>query len=129
MWASDVLPSPGGPASSTWSSGSPRRLRGLDEDRELSRHLLLVDELLEARGAQRAVELLVDDLCRAGVADARREDRGVANGLLRLLVLGAHAALAPLVLASAALRSAAATSSSALSPSTRSSSFSASAGV
>ena len=39
MWASEVLPSPGGPASSTWSSASPRRRGGLDEDLELARDL------------------------------------------------------------------------------------------
>jgi hypothetical protein len=43
MCASVVLPRPGGPNSSTWSSASPRAARGLDEDRELVAHLLLAD--------------------------------------------------------------------------------------
>jgi hypothetical protein len=37
MWASVVLPRPGGPNSSTWSIDSPRLLGGLDEDFELPR--------------------------------------------------------------------------------------------
>ena len=37
MLARVVLPSPGGPASSTWSSGSPRDSGGLDEDRRAAR--------------------------------------------------------------------------------------------
>ena len=58
MLASEVLPSPGGPASRTWSSGSPRRARRLDEDPELLGHLDLVDEVGQGRRAQAAVEVL-----------------------------------------------------------------------
>ena len=64
MPASDVLPRPGGPASSTWSSGSPRAQRRLDRQRELLLDLVLPDEVLEPLGAQRAVEVLLGELLR-----------------------------------------------------------------
>ena len=70
MCASEVLPSPGGPASRTWSSGSPRRRGRLDEDRELVGDLLLVDEVGEPLRAQRAVELVL------AAGRRRRVDRG-----------------------------------------------------
>ena len=50
MWASEVLPRPGGPASSTWSSGSPRRRARLDEDPELLGDLDLIDEVGQLGG-------------------------------------------------------------------------------
>ena len=126
MWASEVLPSPGGPASRTWSSGSLAPARGLDEDLELAGDLLLVDEVGEPPRAQRAVELLV--------AAARRRrpsaDRARRSRLDVRAPLDARsrAMLTPPP-GSPALRSAAPISSSALSPSAPSSSFSASAGV
>ena len=77
IWASDVLPRPGGPASSTWSSASLAGAGGLDEDPELVAHRLLADEVAEPARAQRAVELLVArdlgrglDALDAGRADA-----------------------------------------------------------
>ena len=44
--ASDVLPRPGGPASRTWSSASPRALAASMRDRELLLERLLADEVL-----------------------------------------------------------------------------------
>ena len=50
--ASEVLPRPGGPASSTWSSASPRARAASIDDRELRAQRLLPDELVErAAGA------------------------------------------------------------------------------
>ena len=69
IWASEVLPRPGGPASSTWSSASPRARGGLDRDAELRLQRLLADELVEPARAQRDVELLV----RRARASARRD--------------------------------------------------------
>ena len=95
----------------------------LDEDSELLRDLELVDEVLELRRPERAVEVIVsaggpgivdDDLLVA--VDPRRADP--------LPRLDAHAAFAP-----AALRSADWTISSGLSPSAPERSFSASGGV
>ena len=58
MFASEVLPRPGGPASSTWSRGSPRLLGRLDEDLELRGDLLLVDEVGQSLRPQRGIELV-----------------------------------------------------------------------
>ena len=56
--ASDVLPSPGGPASSTWSSASPRAAAASSDDRRAAPCSAgLADELLQAPRPQRAVEL------------------------------------------------------------------------
>ena len=52
--ASEVLPSPGGPASRTWSSASPRPLRRVERDPELLLDALLADELGERAGPERA---------------------------------------------------------------------------
>ena len=54
MCASVVLPRPGGPNSSTWSSASPRLRAALDEDLELLAHLLLADVLGERRSGRSA---------------------------------------------------------------------------
>ena len=50
MWASEVLPSPGGPASSTWSSDSSRRRAASMNTASWPVDLLLVDEVGERRG-------------------------------------------------------------------------------
>ena len=96
-----------------------------DEDLELVGDLDLVDEVLEPRRAQAAVEVLVAADRRPGVLDPDLLiwDVGGADPLAGLDRLHA-ASLAP-----AAWRSADWTSSSALSPEALSSSFSASAGV
>ncbi len=59
MWASEVLPSPGGPGEQHVVEGLAAAPGGLDEDLELAGDLLLVDELRQARRPQRAVELVV----------------------------------------------------------------------
>ena len=62
--ASEVLPRPGGPASSTWSSASPRPFAASSAIRELLLDALLADELGERARPERALELLlaaVDD--------------------------------------------------------------------
>ena len=51
--ASVVLPSPGGPANSTWSSASPRVPGGLDEHGEIGAQLRLADELGQPLRPQR----------------------------------------------------------------------------
>ena len=47
-----VLPRPGGPANSTWSSASPRVQRGPDRELELGLQRLLADELVQPPRAQ-----------------------------------------------------------------------------
>jgi hypothetical protein len=47
--ASDVLPSPGGPASRTWSSASPRAFAASSAIDELLLDALLADEVVERR--------------------------------------------------------------------------------
>ena len=97
---------------------------GLEEDPELFGDLDLVDEVLELRRAQGAVEVVVptggprvvDDDLRIVILDP--------GGADPLAGLDAHAAFAP-----AALRSAACTISSGVSPAALASSFSASGGV
>ena len=70
-----VLPRPGGPASRTWSSASPRAAVGGDRDAELLAQLVLADELLQPLGAERGVQLVVGALVRRLQAvDARRAD-------------------------------------------------------
>ena len=59
MNASDVLPSPGGPTSSTWSSASPREMRRVQRDAQLLLHALLADEVLEAARPERPLDLVV----------------------------------------------------------------------
>src|SRR6059036_1396132 len=61
--ASVVLPRPGGPTNSTWSSAS-LRARGLDEHREVGARLLLADELGEPLRAQRGLRVFVAALGR-----------------------------------------------------------------
>jgi hypothetical protein len=58
MWASVVLPSPGGPKSSTWSSDSLRLAGRLDEDFQLLTDLDLTGVVGQPLGAQRAFERL-----------------------------------------------------------------------
>ena len=83
MWASEVLPSPGGPGEQDVVERLAATLRRLDEDPELFRHLLLVDELRERRRPQRAVELVLAERRVAGVdrprARAPRRPRGPAR--------------------------------------------------
>ena len=57
--ASEVLPSPGGPASSTWSSASPRAVAASIATASCSLQLRLADELLEAPRPQRHLELVL----------------------------------------------------------------------
>ena len=51
--ASVVLPRPGGPWNSTWSSASPRDLAAAMKIFEVLAHLLLADEVVERLRAQR----------------------------------------------------------------------------
>ena len=51
--ASVVLPRPGGPKSSTWSSASPRGCAASMKTAQILAHLLLADELVERLRAQR----------------------------------------------------------------------------
>ena len=53
--ASVVLPSPGGPESSTWSGALPRPRGGVEHQRELVAHHALADELLQPARAQRGL--------------------------------------------------------------------------
>ena len=55
MRQSVVLPSPGGPSSRMWSSGSPRCLAACDEDPEVLLERLLPDELVERAGPERGL--------------------------------------------------------------------------
>ena len=92
--ASEVLPSPGGPASSTWSSASPRAAGRLDRDRELLAQLRLPDELLEAPRPQRHLELVLGARGRASGSaraslTARRPPRRVARSAAAEQLLGA----------------------------------------
>ena len=57
MYARLVLPRPGGPASSTWSSASPRAFAAVERDLELLLDALLADELVEPARAEADVEL------------------------------------------------------------------------
>ena len=59
MCASDVLPSPGGPASSTWSSGSPRRRAASMKSASWPLSCSWPTKSVEHPRAQRAVELLL----------------------------------------------------------------------
>ena len=52
--ASVVLPRPGGPDSSTWSAGAPRRLGGLEHQLELLADLRLADELARVASGRSA---------------------------------------------------------------------------
>ena len=53
--ASVVLPRPGGPKNSVWSSVSPPALGGVDRDLERALHLRLPDELVQPRRPERRV--------------------------------------------------------------------------
>ena len=57
IWASEVLPSPGGPASSTWSSASPRLAAAAIETASWSLSASWPTKSSSRRGPQRAVEL------------------------------------------------------------------------
>ena len=59
-----VLPRPGGPASSTWSTACPRCLRGGEHDLEVLAQARLTDELVEVARPQRR---LFGDLGRVGL--------------------------------------------------------------
>ncbi len=56
--ASVVLPSPGGPKNSTWSSGSLRALAAAMKMRRFSRAALLPDEFVERLGPQRRIDIV-----------------------------------------------------------------------
>ena len=78
--ASVVLPKPGGPANSTWSSASPRDLRRLDEDPQVLLGLRLPDEFLQPLRTQMRVDGVFGFLVAVGEAGVhaacRRGDRG-----------------------------------------------------
>ena len=57
-----VFPSPGGPANSTWSSGSATLLGSLDEDPEVLLQFLLPDELVERARPERRLVVLGERL-------------------------------------------------------------------
>src|ERR1700693_3226550 len=59
MFASVVLPRPGGPAIMMCSIGSPPPLGCLDQDLQVRLDGILPDELAQMAGAKAAVELLV----------------------------------------------------------------------
>ena len=73
IWASVVLPRPGGPANSTWSSGVAASLGRLDEHLEVGARLLLADELAQILRAQRWLRVVSLAL------GPRDEARGVAD--------------------------------------------------
>ena len=54
--ASVVLPSPGGPDSSTWSGARPRRRAASSTSAELLAHPLLADHLVEGARTQRRLD-------------------------------------------------------------------------
>ena len=62
--ASVVLPSPGGPDSSTWSGAAPRAVGGLQDQPELLADPRLADELSQVLGTQRRLDGAVVDLQR-----------------------------------------------------------------
>ena len=72
MPASDVLPSPGGPANSRWSAGWSRFERGLDDDPQVLGQLALADELGQGAGPQPG---LVGLLGRAATGSTGRDRR------------------------------------------------------
>ena len=72
MPASVVLPSPGGPANSRWSTGWPRLRGRLEHDRQVLLQLALADELGEAPRPQPGL----DDLLGVG---GRRRGRGTRH--------------------------------------------------
>ena len=115
--ASDVLPRPGGPASSTWSSASPRLEAAAIETAELLAQRLLADELVQPPRAQRGLGVVV----RAHVRGLEPRLDGVD---------GEHAGRADRLRAHRrASRRAAAIRSSGVSPAASRSSESASTGV
>ena len=122
MWASEVLPSPGGPASRTWSSASSRRRAA---SMKIASWSVTCDWPTKSSSVGGRSERSKSSSAPTGpgVMDL---DLGVVDsgGLDPLAGFDGHAALAP-----DALRSADWISSSALSPSARSSRRSASAGV
>ena len=83
-WASVVLPRPGGPDSSTWSSVPAALLGGGHVDRQVLGHLALADELRERLRAKRGVLVLLG-LGRRGVHQAlTRRSGGRRRGGLGL---------------------------------------------
>jgi len=68
IWASVVLPRPGGPRSRTWSSASSALAGGGDEDFEVGLGGGLACEIIEGERPQRAVDLLAR---RSGFVDHR----------------------------------------------------------
>ena len=78
IWASEVLPRPGGPASSTWSSASPRAAAAASETPSCSLTASWPTNSSSSARAQRRVDVLVGALVRAldavgaGRADHRR---------------------------------------------------------
>ena len=99
MWASEVLPRPGGPGEQHVVERLAAAPGGLDEDLELRGDLLLVDEVGEPLRAQRAVEVLLAAR-EAGVGQALRGAvrlaASPASGLLDPGVAGDAHVLAPL---------------------------------
>ena len=68
--ASEVLPRPGGPASSTWSSASPRARAASSDTDSWAFSALLADEVLQPPRSQRAVEVVLGERL-VGRLDAR----------------------------------------------------------
>ena len=66
--ASDVLPRPGGPASSTWSSASPRAFAASSAISSCSFTRVLADEVVELARAQRPLDLFL------GLREHRRQE-------------------------------------------------------
>ena len=131
MLASEVLPRPGRTGEQHVVERLAAAPGGLDEHLELRGDLLLVDEVGQALGAKRAVEVLLA-ASEAGVGQALRGavPLGGVAGFPGLLDPGvARDAHVTRAAPSAARRSAASISSSALSPSAPSSSRSASVSV
>src|SRR5512143_3750812 len=85
MWLSVVLPSPGGPNSSTWSSASPPCRA--DEDLQLLAGLGLADIVAQVARTQRALERL---FLRRLPGCPHRPRRG---GFTQVVGLNAHAQL------------------------------------
>jgi hypothetical protein len=72
MWLSVVLPSPGGPNSSTWSSASARPACGVDEDLQLLARLHLADVLGQPLG--RSARSMASSFGDAGAALTTRRE-------------------------------------------------------
>ena len=125
MWASEVLPRPGGPESRTWSSGSPRRRAASMKTSSWLVTCSWATNSARLRRSQRAVELVLAARLwrwpsarpRSGCTAIRVAASMLGSGTIPRDALVAHRQpLAPL---SVEPRSAASISSSGVSPSAR----------